>query len=678
MPRSPNTVVPTPSAQVVHENPRFPPVLTVGDITPDVMKQWERACRSFFKSKDIEANDQVRRVCYGMKDTRISDWYLVDKERIDALKFDEYMIEMRANWLKMGWEGKVRKKILSSHQGSLSFWDWQVSMQVQNSLLRGTPSHLSETQLRNQLEVNLNDNLAAICDDGKVHNEANFRKWLAEVRRFDEKRQHEKAEWLETIYASLGRDKSGERKPLASSKSYNHPASSASGSTHTSPLPRLTDVERAILIAHKGCFKCRRAYAGHFGNDCPNGAPNAEDYKPVTEATAAAMRPASKKTTVAAVMPAAPSSVLGDGTDSDKYAPFQTPNLKWDCHIDSPDFSSPSLVCESLIDPGSEAVLIDPEVVHFLGLHVRSLPEPLNVEMAINEKKETVQLKEWVKLKLVSLDKLWTSKCVRAIVAPGLSVSVLLGGPFLKHNKIVIDLELRTCVEKTSGYDLLNPPQIPRPSPPPKSKRALRSEAHQIRTDRNTLVHELKWVLPCQREFIDMWSQPVKDPDVTSDLRNRIAYLASLEKLDRLDAKMKKKFEDRFTEIPHTTDVYHHIKLKNPNQTIAARTYSCPCKYRDAWGILLKQHLDAGRIRPSSSPYASPSFIVPKSDPTVLPHWVNDYRELNANTVPDNHPLPRIDDILADCAKGKIWGKIDITNSFFQTRVHPVIRPSAG
>ena len=35
------------------------------------------------------------------------------------------------------------------------------------------------------------------------------------------------------------------------------------------------------------------------------------------------------------------------------------------------------------------------------------------------------------------------------------------------------------------------------------------------------------------------------------------------------------------------------------------------------------------------------------------------------------HPLPRISDILADCAKGKIWGKLDMTNSFFQTRVHP-------
>ena len=67
----------------------------------------------------------------------------------------------------------------------------------------------------------------------------------------------------------------------------------------------------------------------------------------------------------------------------------------------------------------------------------------------------------------------------------------------------------------------------------------------------------------------------------------------------------------------------------------------------------------------------TPSFLIPKADPTVLPRWVNDYRALNENTVPDHYPLPRIETILSDCAKGSIWVKIDITNSFFQTLVHP-------
>jgi hypothetical protein len=88
------------------------------------------------------------------------------------------------------------------------------------------------------------------------------------------------------------------------------------------------------------------------------------------------------------------------------------------------------------------------------------------------------------------------------------------------------------------------------------------------------------------------------------------------------------------------------------------------------------KNLLAGRIRESSSEYASPAFCVPKykdgkPNLDVPPRWVNDYRELNQNTVHDNFPLPRVDEILADCGRGKIFGKIDMTNSFFQTRVHP-------
>ena len=55
----------------------------------------------------------------------------------------------------------------------------------------------------------------------------------------------------------------------------------------------------------------------------------------------------------------------------------------------------------------------------------------------------------------------------------------------------------------------------------------------------------------------------------------------------------------------------------------------------------------------------------------VLPCWVNDYCILNANTVWDAYPLPHVDDILVDCVKGKIWSKLDMTNSFFQTHIHP-------
>ena len=100
-------------------------------------------------------------------------------------------------------------------------------------------------------------------------------------------------------------------------------------------------------------------------------------------------------------------------------------------------------------------------------------------------------------------------------------------------------------------------------------------------------------------------------------------------------------------------------------------TYTTPQKYCEAWATLIQQHLDVGHIRPSNSEHASTAFLVPKSDMAMLPWWVNDYRILNSNTILDAHPLPQVNDIPADCAKGKIWSKLDMTNSFFQMHVHP-------
>ena len=113
------------------------------------------------------------------------------------------------------------------------------------------------------------------------------------------------------------------------------------------------------------------------------------------------------------------------------------------------------------------------------------------------------------------------------------------------------------------------------------------------------------------------------------------------------------------------------IKLKDPDSSIKTRNYPCPQKWKEAWHTLLQQHLEAGRIRPSDAPAGSGAFIIPKADPTVLPRWVNDFRQLNTNTITDSFPLPRISEILADCGNGVFFASIDMTNSFFQTRMHP-------
>jgi hypothetical protein len=157
--------------------------------------------------------------------------------------------------------------------------------------------------------------------------------------------------------------------------------------------------------------------------------------------------------------------------------------------------------------------------------------------------------------------------------------------------------------------------------------------------------------------------------------REQIEVLAAKEVLKQWEDKLKDEFRIIFEPIPHAdelpNDVLAEINIKNAEKTIKSPYYPSPRKYKEAWQILIQQHLDAGRIHPSSSPCTLPAFIVPKANPNVLPWWVNDFRQLNENTITDSHPLPRINDILNDCIKGKIWATIDMINSFFQTTMHP-------
>lgn len=187
---------------------------------------------------------------------------------------------------------------------------------------------------------------------------------------------------------------------------------------------------------------------------------------------------------------------------------------------------------------------------------------------------------------------------------------------------------------------------------------------------------ELMDLFTKNKEHFNFEQHSVGPPDIVATIKTQIAQLAGEVVLQRLDKTFKSTYKDHFlSDIPHATaltkDVYHNIELKPGAPMSTMRAYSCPQKYRAGWKTLIDQHIAVGHICPSSSPYMLPSLIIPKSDLSVLPCWVNDYHHLNCLTTPDNYPLPCIDDILANSAKGKVWGKIDMMNSFFQTLMNP-------
>ena len=91
-----------------------------------------------------------------------------------------------------------------------------------------------------------------------------------------------------------------------------------------------------------------------------------------------------------------------------------------------------------------------------------------------------------------------------------------------------------------------------------------------------------------------------------------------------------------------TLKSHQQLQISDPQKSMVVRTYSCPWKSWESWGMLIEQHLTASPTQPSTSEYVCPPFIIPNSDLEVSSCWVNDYWRLNLNTVPDNHLLPLV------------------------------------
>ncbi|KAG1037188.1 hypothetical protein G6F43_012913 [Rhizopus delemar] len=81
----------------------------------------------------------------------------------------------------------------------------------------------------------------------------------------------------------------------------------------------------------------------------------------------------------------------------------------------------------------------------------------------------------------------------------------------------------------------------------------------------------------------------------------------------------------------------------------------------------LKELMDVGLIRPSSSPWGAPVLFVRKKDGSL--RMCIDYRAINSLTKRINTPLPRIDECLERLGGAKHFSSIDLKSGYHQVRI---------
>ena len=121
------------------------------------------------------------------------------------------------------------------------------------------------------------------------------------------------------------------------------------------------------------------------------------------------------------------------------------------------------------------------------------------------------------------------------------------------------------------------------------------------------------------------------------------------------------------TTNPEHDAITHVITIKTGTEPIKQKTRGVPQAYREELRKLLMDMKAANMIVDSNSPWSSPIRLVKKPDGSI--RLTVDFRKVNAATVKDSYPLPRIEEIFTYLAKAKIYSSIDLAHGFHQIKL---------
>jgi hypothetical protein len=126
-------------------------------------------------------------------------------------------------------------------------------------------------------------------------------------------------------------------------------------------------------------------------------------------------------------------------------------------------------------------------------------------------------------------------------------------------------------------------------------------------------------------------------------------------------------FLDDLTGMPPERAIEFKIELQPGTAPIAKAPYKMSPVEMKELKIQLQGLLDKGYICPSTSPWGCSALFVEKKDKEL--HLCVDYRPLNAATIKNKYPLPRIDILFDQLARAQVFSKIDLRSNYHQIKI---------
>ncbi len=124
-----------------------------------------------------------------------------------------------------------------------------------------------------------------------------------------------------------------------------------------------------------------------------------------------------------------------------------------------------------------------------------------------------------------------------------------------------------------------------------------------------------------------------------------------------------------FSDVPSQTSVLEHdIEIKDA-KPIKQHPYRVNEIKRSAMKTETDYLLQNDLARHSSSPWSSPCLLVKKPDGSF--RFCTDYRKVNAVTVPDCYPLPRMEDCVDSVGSAKFVSKLELLKGYWQVPLTP-------